>query len=58
MKKALMFVLMLSAATSVLSVPTFAGVAVTPTSVPEPGTMLLLAAGMGAIAVVRRFCNK
>lgn len=56
MKKILMIALALTAVTSVLSLPTFAGTVVTPPStVPEPATLALLATGMGAIALVRRF---
>lgn len=55
MKKILMIALSLAAATAVLSLPTMAGVAAPPAAMPEPATLALLATGMGAIALVRRF---
>ena len=55
MKKTLMIAVTLTAATAVLSLPTMAGVAVPPATMPEPATLALLATGMGAIALVRRF---
>ncbi|HXM94545.1 MAG TPA: PEP-CTERM sorting domain-containing protein [Candidatus Dormibacteraeota bacterium] len=59
MKKALTFVLMLTAAMSVLSLPAFAGVAMwNNVHVPEPGSMLLLASGLGGAAMIRRLRNK
>jgi hypothetical protein len=39
------------------SLPAFA-VSTGGTSVPEPATMALLATGIGAVAVVRRFLSK
>jgi len=58
MNKALKFVLMLIAATSVSSLPAFAGLPGPPTNVPEPATLALLATGLGAVAVVRRLRKK
>lgn len=44
---------MIIAATSVSELPAFAGLPVI--NVPESATLALLATGLGAIAVVRRF---
>lgn len=56
MKKILLIAATLTVVTAVLSLTTFAGTVVTPpAAVPEPATLALLATGMGAIALVRRF---
>ncbi len=56
MKKTLIIAATLIAATAVLSLPAFAGTPVNPPSaMPEPATLALLATGVGAIALVRRF---
>jgi hypothetical protein len=46
--------LMLAAAVVVLAVPAFAGIS----RVPEPGTMVLLASGIGGVAVLRRLLKR
>jgi hypothetical protein len=48
---------MFAAAMLASSLPAFA-ISTGGTSVPEPGTMALLAMGLGAVAVVRRFLTK
>ena len=45
---------MLATVVAVLSVPAFAGTA----RLPEPGTMTLLACGIGGVAVVRRLLKR
>lgn len=55
MKKILIIAATLIGAAAVLSLPTMAGVAAPPATMPEPATLALLATGMGAIALVRRF---
>ena len=57
MKNALRSFLIVASATAVLAAPAFAGVSVTH-SAPEPATLLLLAGGVGAVAVLRRFRAK
>jgi hypothetical protein len=52
--KILKFAIVLSAATFALSLPAFAGAAA-PSTVPEPVTLTLLATGIGAVALVRKF---
>jgi hypothetical protein len=54
MNKAL-FVLTLVVAISLLSVPAFAAVTV---NAPEPVTLALVATGIGAVAVARKFLKK
>jgi len=57
MTKAFRFGLMFAAAMLVSSLPAFA-INTGGTSVPEPASMALLATGIGAVAVVRRFLSK
>jgi hypothetical protein len=57
MTKTFRFALMFAAAMLASSLPAFA-ISTGGTSVPEPGTMALLAMGLGAVAVVRRFLTK
>jgi hypothetical protein len=52
--KILKFAIVLSAAAFALSLPAFAG-ATAPATVPEPVTLTLLATGIGAVALVRKF---
>ena len=54
MNKMLKSGLMLATAVAVLAVPAFAG----ETVVPEPGTMTLLASGIGGMAVLRRLVKR
>lgn len=56
MNKTFAFVVTLIAVLAVSSLPAFAGVEVT--KAPEPSTLLLVATGVGAIAMVRNFRNK
>ena len=50
------FALSLAVATALLSAPAFAAVPVEPpANAPEPVTLALLATGLGAVAVARRF---
>jgi hypothetical protein len=51
MNKALVSILAVAALVAVISVPAFAGATV---QVPEPATLLLVATGIGAVAIVRR----
>ena len=56
MNKALMFASLLVVATVGLSVSAFAGVPAV--HVPEPASLALVATGVGAVALVRRFRKK
>jgi|KBSMisStaDraftv2_1062788.scaffolds.fasta_scaffold1190410_1 hypothetical protein len=55
MNKAIMFATLLVVVIAGVSISLFAG---TPVAVPEPTTLALLATGLGAVALVRRFRNK
>jgi hypothetical protein len=57
MTKTFRFALMFAAAMLASSLPALA-INTGGTSVPEPGTMALLATGLGAVGVVRRFLTK
>jgi hypothetical protein len=46
---------MFAVAVAVFPLATLAGVLVPPKTVPEPATLVLLAVGTGAVALVRRF---
>jgi len=54
MNKTLNFALMLAAVMALLTVPAFAGAA----KAPEPTTLLLLATGVGATALLRKMRKK
>ena len=56
MNKIFKSALVLGAAVAVLAAPAFAGEPIP--VVPEPGTMALLASGIGGIAVLRRMLKR
>jgi hypothetical protein len=59
MKRAPMYFVLFTATMLASSLPAFAtSIGGGGTSVPEPATMALLATGIGAVAVVRRFLSK
>lgn len=57
MKNLLKFSLIAAAAALVSSAPAFAGISIIHNA-PEPATILLLASGVGAVAVLRRYRTK
>ena len=54
MNKMLKSGLKLATAVAIVALPAFAGIEPPPTHAPEPATLVLLASGIGGIAVLRR----